>query len=644
HFLALMLIGLAAFKYSRHPSLVSLPRSQLVLLLTLAAFLTWQLASLSWAPNIGLGLRDASLWFGLIVFLFVGLWVLNERAAFWLQYLLAAISFTLSITQTIKYLHGYEYPSVFFNYGMTAEILAMLLPLQLATYLSTERRGLALVSYLSVYLNALALVQTLRRGPIIGLVLAIAFIGLLLIFRQMKMLSWHRLLALVAPVFLAAVIFLSGAVKMPHSLAVIKERSLGEGWTNLKQRARDMVLLDSSADGINPSSSTSAAPETTSLTKRLRFWVIAWEMAKHHPWRGVGVAGYMAQYMHHRRYYLHDPDYARVRQSDNSSEEWGAGGNAHNEYLQLLAELGIIGGVIFLAFWGQIIWRLWRHRSGPYNYLVCGVAAGLIAFCVSSAVSSFSFRQAPSTVVAICLMVLGMTKLTPRKKSAETDEPVTVTLSKASVVIALCLTTALSLVFTWWAYSALQSQRWQGSADLQFSPTDPSRNEAWLAEYQRALSYDPYNYGAHFGSGLLLYQMKRPQEAIPHIEAAIRLSYGRPFSHVLLAFCQEQTGQLDKATASLEECLAAFPDSPLARIVYIEFLRKKGDFVSMRREQEILRQRDETLLKLVPFIMQMKPTVAIEEARKQGLPPPYDLVPDQLGKAMLPMRTFHYLP
>jgi hypothetical protein len=646
HVLALLLVGVAAFEYLRQPTPVTLPRHQLALLLTLAAFLIWQFISLAWTPNPGLGLRDASVWFGLIVFLFAGAWVLNERTVFWPQYFLAAVSVVLALTQTIKYSHGYEHPGVFFSYGMTAEILATLLPLQLAVYLGTERPGLALASYLSVYLSALALVQTLRRGPIMGAALAVALIGLLLLFRQVKLHSWRRLFALLAPPCLAALLVLSGAVKMPHSLAAIKDRSLGVGWSNLKQRARDMVLLDLSVqEGPPPSSATRSEPETSSLAIRLRFWVIGWEMAKHHPWCGVGIAGYMAEYMRHRHYYLHNPSYARLRQSDNSMEEWGGGGLAHNEYVQLLAELGGVGFALFLAFWGQIVWSLWRHRRGPRNYVTWGAAAGLLAFSVSSAASSFSFRQVPSTVAAVCLIVLGMSRSAPQKKSAEGNGgPVTVTLPKAAVAVALCLTAALGALFTWWAHAALQSQRWQGGADLQFSPSDPARNEAWLAEYRRALSYDPYNYGAHFGCSLLLYQMKRPQEAIPHLEAAIRLSYGRPFSHVLLAFCLEQTGQLDQAVAALEECLAAFPDSLLARTVYAEFLRKQGDLAGLHREQELLRQKSEALVKAAPLIMRMKPSVAFEEARRQGLPPPYDLIPEQIGRAMLQMRTFHYLP
>jgi tetratricopeptide (TPR) repeat protein len=199
-------------------------------------------------------------------------------------------------------------------------------------------------------------------------------------------------------------------------------------------------------------------------------------------------------------------------------------------------------------------------------------------------------------------------------------------------------------VFTWRGYNQLQSQRLQAEPDLQFSPTDPAKNEAWLAQYREALSYDPYNYGAHFGCGLLLYQMKRPQEAVPHLEAANRLGYRRPFTDVLLAFAYEQTGQTEAAVKLLEDSLASFPTSLFARTVYAELLRKRGDLEGSRRELETLRRRNEKLAECLPLIMRMKPAAAAEEAQKRGLPvPPYDIFPQLIERAMLQMRTFHYL-
>jgi tetratricopeptide (TPR) repeat protein len=417
---------------------------------------------------------------------------------------------------------------------------------------------------------------------------------------------------------------------------------LGPTLLNIKQRAQDMLFLDlSTARG---GAATQARPETSSLATRVRYWVIGWEMAKQHPWGGVGLAGYAAQYLTHRRLYLENPSYAHLRRADNSSDEQEGTGIAHNEYVQILAELGFVGLALFLTFWGALIWRLRRRHLTP-TYLTWATAAGLLAFAFSSAVSSFSFRQVPSTAVAVCLMILGTTEWAAGQKDGGQNLPThEVVIRRPLITAALCLALALCGLLAWRAYGAMRAQYLQGDADLQFNPANPANNEAWLRKYRRALSYAPHNSGAQFGCGLLLYQMKRPAEAAAHLEAARRLGYGRAYTNLLLAFAYEQTGRLEQATALVEENLAAYPDSLLARTVYVEFLRKRGDIPKMRREQETLREHNEALALSVPLIMRMKPNLALEEARRQGWPPPYDFFAEPLQRALLQMRTYHYAP
>ena len=62
--------------------------------------------------------------------------------------------------------------------------------------------------------------------------------------------------------------------------------------------------------------------------------------------------------------------------------------------------------------------------------------------------------------------------------------------------------------------------------------------------YERVIELDSENAGARLGYGLLLFQMKQPDKAIPQIEYALKNSYSRAFTYVLLAFAYEQTGDL----------------------------------------------------------------------------------------------------
>jgi O-antigen ligase len=48
---------------------------------------------------------------------------------------------------------------------------------------------------------------------------------------------------------------------------------------------------------------------------------------------------------------------------------------AHNEYLQVLAELGVLGGVLLVAFLALVMHRLWRDRVDAGALGVGGLAA-----------------------------------------------------------------------------------------------------------------------------------------------------------------------------------------------------------------------------------------------------------------------------
>jgi putative inorganic carbon (hco3(-)) transporter len=97
------------------------------------------------------------------------------------------------------------------------------------------------------------------------------------------------------------------------------------------------------------------------VVERLAFWQAAAEMARDNFWWGVGFGNYEAAY----------PAYALIN--------WPlALGHAHNYYLNLLAETGLLGTVAYLILWAAIVWqtiRALRAHEWPWR----GVALGLLA-------------------------------------------------------------------------------------------------------------------------------------------------------------------------------------------------------------------------------------------------------------------------
>ena len=106
------------------------------------------------------------------------------------------------------------------------------------------------------------------------------------------------------------------------------------------------------------------------LIERLAHWQSAIEIAEENPWLGVGFGNYEVAY----------PDFALVN--------WPlALGHAHNYYLNLIAETGILGLLAYLLMWAFIIYKTWQLIRRTH-YIERGIALGLMGVWVHIAIHS----------------------------------------------------------------------------------------------------------------------------------------------------------------------------------------------------------------------------------------------------------------
>jgi putative inorganic carbon (HCO3(-)) transporter len=96
------------------------------------------------------------------------------------------------------------------------------------------------------------------------------------------------------------------------------------------------------------------------VIERLAHWQAALAMFRHNLWTGVGLGCY-------------EPAYSRF-----ALINWPiALGHAHNYYLNLAAETGLIGLVAYLLLWGAVFWQTWRATRRAQGFLR-GLAIGLL--------------------------------------------------------------------------------------------------------------------------------------------------------------------------------------------------------------------------------------------------------------------------
>ena len=96
------------------------------------------------------------------------------------------------------------------------------------------------------------------------------------------------------------------------------------------------------------------------VVERLAHWQAALSMLQHNLWTGIGFGCYEAAY----------PIFALVN--------WPiALGHAHNYYLNLAAETGLIGLLGYLVLWGVVFWQTWRVTRRAHG-LARGLGVGLL--------------------------------------------------------------------------------------------------------------------------------------------------------------------------------------------------------------------------------------------------------------------------
>jgi len=182
-----------------------------------------------------------------------------------------------------------------------------------------NRIALTLLATVSGTLMATGLVMSWSRGALLGLLA-----GLVLVILRIGRRAWMPLLILS---LLLAVTILQGASTWPFS--ALAER-LYQGSAYLGQNLGAIDITDANF----------------AVIERLAHWQAAWRMFSQRPWLGVGIGQYATIY----------PTVALARWVDPL-------GHAHNYYLHVLAEMGIIGLAVMLAFWTCCFIAVWRRAK-----------------------------------------------------------------------------------------------------------------------------------------------------------------------------------------------------------------------------------------------------------------------------------------
>lgn len=498
-----------------------------------------------------------------------------------------------------KLMHLERATSTFGNWNFLGSYLGIIVFPSTALLFSAKNLVSRIAVWLGCVLCFFVLTMVQQTGIIVSLGLALVFLVLsVLAFRLLGLLRAH----------ITTVLALS--------LAVILGSAGGIVWW----RAAPHDAPREPAGGVVESLWSANHGRTREID-----WFTGLEMFATNPWNGVGLGNYKVEFLEYKSRFLEQSDNPRYEKPIVRAEQ------AHNDYLQALAEMGSIGGLAIVACFVLAVVAFWkRMRALPpadvRRLELLGLLAGLVVALAHAAVS-FPFHL-PASGLAFATL-LGVSSSTYFGDAATRRLRLRASKTRLVACAGLALLLVVALGIGWELRSQIlfargralnESGRLQESAEsLEASvsalPASPRRH-LWLSDVELLLAEQARSDGDLDASvdwlTLAIDHARLSQRALPSEEtylslAGLALRLGdttlaheslstllrsRPYRTVeanaryLRAVLNAQEGEYEAAKQELRDLMVDFPAQAQASILLGDLLVREGDTAEAHRIHE----------------------------------------------------------
>ena len=332
--------------------------------------------------------------------------------------------------------------------------------------------------------------------------------------------------------------------------------------------------------------SGTADPTRSTSSMRIFTWTIGIEMIRSNTLLGVGGDNFGPRFNNARKSYAarHPDDPALSTAEDYLVER------AHNEYLQIVTEFGILGilfiGACLLWFVVALAKAIWTQK-GRVSPILLGSAGGLVAFSVSSAFTSFSFRAFQNGAVfflVLAVFVHSIRKLgrsngqlsSGREKAISEGFLVRLRMLSVFPFAALFL---FSLIAGASQYYVLLGEKARSQSEAK-------------AYFRSAIGLHPENTGAYLAYAGRAGRGGDTRLAAELYRKAIDNGLGVTVTYSALSKAYELDSDPENAELALAEAVSIFPRSVFVRIRYALLLEAIGKGGESAKQFEAARAID----------------------------------------------------
>jgi len=438
---------------------------------------------------------------------------------------------------------------LFGNAGYFAEYLILPLPIAISLFLVSKNKTIKILLLIGILTMASTIVLTFTRTPYLSLV--ISFIFMLLIFaisRGKRLFKENKKIFIV---ILTAIVLIVSLFVIPTSL-----NKKGTVLSRIKERV-----------------SVSQLGSDFATSRRVAIWKYTILMIKDYPLLGTGVGSFKYNSLRYQAKFFDQGD-------NRALYPYGVADKTHNEYLQLWAELGIIGLGIFLwliiSYFNYGLKILRRIKDEYKRGIVIGLMGSIVAFLVD-AIFWFPMHQ-PANIVLFWL-ILGLTFSELRDNEVCIDKKIQIQKNIKDKVKKekdddifrfkpfLYISIILLIVFTCFAVIRpfLAQIYWYfGNEEIKNNNYNKS-----IKIYEKALKYDPYLGQAYYDLGLILNNKGFSNAAQEYFEKTEKY-FDHPELPRNLAIIYLSNNNYEKAISKLKQAISYKKDEKSMLPLYAE--------------------------------------------------------------------------
>ena len=321
------------------------------------------------------------------------------------------------------------------------------------------------------------------------------------------------------------------------------------------------VSTQSSVSPISRFNDTHGLNKSNNFRKLM--YSIGVEMIEEHPVTGVGADNFGMQVNAYRASYGSEhPDDINLAAAEDQIPS-----HAHNEFLQIVVELGAVGGLIILWLLAGIGLMAFRAMQQLRRGSLYGFAAvlGLAAFLASSLVSAYSFRVMQNGIMFFFVLAFAASR-TLRPAAAKVSAGERFVQPRVVLAVGLLVCAGLTVYSLVRVSSVIITAR--------ANQTRPLADAFPL--YETAMRLDDENPDARNNIGMRLFRARRYEEAVPYLQEAIAIGRAPSGEFSYLAAAESLAGDNIAAERTMSHAAALYAQSPFVLTRYSIILGENG--------------------------------------------------------------------